>query len=148
MDDEELKRLKQLAQGLEQSVDGIDRDIERATHQLAAGGDPGQLIGYLQERHSTQLGLMRDLGRVDARLEDLERQAVEREEQPQERQLADQWQERQPMVPEDHLDWFKESLADNRSQSGAHDLAEQRMLDDMEREPAAVDHLDWLSDRR
>lgn len=144
--DDELERLRAHAQGLEQSIDDIDREIERATHDLAVGHDPGRALAYLHERHSAQSKLMYSLGRAEARLEDLERQTVEHQEQPQERQLADQWEVSQPMVPEDHLDWFKESLGEHPPQRDENDVPEQRMLDDMERE-APEDHLDWLSDR-
>ncbi|MER8798269.1 DUF3375 family protein [Mesorhizobium sp. M0984] len=146
--DDELERLRHRAQALEESIDDIEREIERATHDLAAGGDPGRVIDYLRERHNAQLGLMYDFGKVEARLEDLEKQTLEHHEQPQERQLAQQWQDNQPIAQEDHLDWFKQSLAENPPQMDDVEIAEQRMVDDMERESVPEDHLDWLSDRR
>ncbi|QND60130.1 hypothetical protein [Mesorhizobium huakuii] len=144
---EELEQLRQHAQALGHSIDGIDRDIERATHGLAAGGDPGRTIAFLQERHNAQLGLMYELGKVDARIEDLERLSREEREQPQERLAAQGWEEDMPIAQEDHLDWFKQSLADNPPQLEEQALAEHEMVRDMEREPAPEDHLDWLGRR-
>jgi len=141
---EDLERLHQHADSLEKSISGMDHDIERATHELAAGGDRGQLISYLEERRSTQLGYVRDLGKAEARIEDLENLIREEQEQPQERLLTDSLEEAIPVAQEDHLDWFKQSLADNPPQPDEHDLAEQEMVQDMEREPAPEDHLDWL----
>ncbi|MFD1983304.1 hypothetical protein ACFSOZ_11565 [Mesorhizobium newzealandense] len=141
---EDLARLHDHADSLDKSIAGLDHDIERAAHDLAAGGDPGQLISYLQERHSTQLGYMYDLGKTEARIEDLEELRREEQEQPQERVLADSLEEALPVTREDHLDWFKQSLADNPPQLDEQDLAEHEMVREMEREPAQEDHLDWL----
>ncbi|MER9474386.1 hypothetical protein [Mesorhizobium sp. M0520] len=138
---DDLERLHQHARSLEKSIDDIDLDIERATHDLADRGDPGQLISFLQDRHNAQLGFMYDLGKVEARIEDLESLIREEQEQPQERLLAEQWQE-EPLAHEDHLDWFKQSLAENPPQPDEHELAEQRMLQEVEREPSPDDHLD------
>jgi hypothetical protein len=145
---DELERLRQHAQSLSQSIEGIDHDIERSIHGLAAAGDPGRTITYLQERHNTQLGLMYDLGKVDARIEDLERLSQEERELPQENLAAKDWDKDMPIAREDHLDWFKQSLAENPLQREELDLAEQRMLDQMEREQSPEDHLDWLHERR
>ncbi len=141
---DDLARLLEHADALEKSVAELDHDIERATHELAGGGDPGQLISYLEERHKTQLGYMYDLGKTEARIEDLEQLLREEQEQPEERLLADSLQEAIPIAQEDHLDWFKQSLADSPPQHEERDLAEQEMVQEMEREPAPEDHLDWM----
>jgi hypothetical protein len=145
---EDLERLHQHAESLDKSIAGMDHDIERATHGLAAGGDRGQLISYLEERRNTQLGYMHDLGKTEARIEDLENLIREEQEQPQEQLLTDSLEQAIPVAREDHLDWFKQSLADDPPQPDEHDLAEQEMVQDMEREQTPEDHLDWFSGRR
>ncbi|TGT44409.1 hypothetical protein [Mesorhizobium sp. M8A.F.Ca.ET.165.01.1.1] len=138
---EDLERLRQQALLLEKSIDDIEYEVESAiqTHQGS-----GQMIAYLRERHEAQLGLMYDLGKVAARIEPMEERVREAEERGVERLATDKWQEH--LAPEDHLDWFKESLGEHPPQRDENDIPEQRMLDDMERE-APEDHLDWLSDR-
>ncbi|ESY35278.1 hypothetical protein X747_28940 [Mesorhizobium sp. LNJC384A00] len=145
---DELERLHQHALALGQSIDEIDHDIERATRELAIGGDPGRTIAFLQDRHNAHLGLMYNLGKADARIEDLERQVREEQEQPQEQLAAKEWNEDMPIAPEDHLDWFKQSLAEHPPQVDDLERAEQGKLQEMEHEPAPEDHLDWLSGRR
>ncbi|KAA3448629.1 hypothetical protein C7I87_20990 [Mesorhizobium sp. SARCC-RB16n] len=143
----ELEQLHQRAHSLEQSIADMDTEIERATHDLAGGGDPGALISFLQERRNAQLGLTHDLGKVGAGIERLENLLREEQEQPQERLAADKWQEHQPLAQEDHLDWFKEKLAENPPQLDEIDEAERLVLQDMEREPGPDDHLDWFPRR-
>ncbi|TPM21613.1 hypothetical protein [Mesorhizobium sp. B2-3-5] len=144
---DDLERLHQHAESLNKSIADIDHDIERATHDLAAGGDPGQLISFLQDRHNTQLGYMYDLGKAEARIEDLENLIREEQEQPQEQRLTDQLEEASPVARDEHLDWFKQSLSENPPQVDDLERAEQRMLHDLEREPVADDHLDWFPRR-
>ncbi|MER9338090.1 hypothetical protein NKJ06_29695 [Mesorhizobium sp. M0293] len=145
---DDLERMHEHAESLEKSIAGLDHDIERVTHDLAAGGDAGQLISFLHDRHNLQLGLTLELGKVEARIEDLENLIREEQEQPQEQLLTDQLQQESPVAPEDHLDWFKQSLAENPPQLDELERAEQSMLQEMEHEPAPEDHLDWLSGRR
>ncbi|MER9177792.1 hypothetical protein NKH72_30245 [Mesorhizobium sp. M0955] len=145
---DDLERLHQHAESLEKSIDDIDLEIERATHDLAAGGDPGRLISFLQERHNAQLGLTLELGKMEARIEDLENLIRQEQEQPQERLAAKEWDQDMPIAQDDHLDWFKQSLAEHPPQVDDLERAEQSMLQEMEHEPAPEDHLDWLSDRR
>lgn len=145
---DDLERMHQRAQGLHKSIDDIDDDIERATHDVAAGGDLGKLLSFLHDRHEAQLGFMYDLGKVEAQIERLENLTREGQEQPEERLAAERWQETQPLAQEDHLDWFKQSMAENPPEHAEHELAEQRMLDQMEREQGSEDHLDWFQERR
>ncbi|MET3524047.1 hypothetical protein [Mesorhizobium abyssinicae] len=142
--EDQLARLREHAQSLEQSIENIDREINATIgHEGSA-----RLIDYLRERHNVQLGYMYDLGKVERQIEDLENLVSEQREQPQEQRLAEKWQESHPAPQQDHLDWFKQSLAENPPQMHELEQAEQRMVQDMEREPTRDDHLDWFSERR
>ncbi|RWE06818.1 MAG: hypothetical protein EOS76_30180 [Mesorhizobium sp.] len=142
--EDQLARLREHAQSLEQSIENIDHEINATIgHEGSA-----RLIDYLRERHTVQLGYMYDLGKVERQIEDLENLVSEQREQPQEQRLAEKWQESHPAPQEDHLDWFKQSLAENPPQMDELEQAEQRMVQDMEREPTRDDHLDWFSERR
>ncbi|WP_217574746.1 hypothetical protein [Mesorhizobium sp. GbtcB19] len=142
---DDLEQLRQHALALEKSIDDIDQEIDSA---IQAHTGSGQMVAYLRDRHNAQMGLMYDLGKIEARIEPLEERLREAGEQHQERLAADQWQENQPLASEDHLDWFKQSLTENPPALDELDRAEQQMLHEMEREPTPEDHLDWLPGRR
>lgn len=141
---DDLERLHQQAVSLKKSIDDIDLDIERATHALAAGEEPGRLISYLADQHSAQLGLMHALGKAEARIEDFDNLVREQERQPQERLAAQEWNDDVPTAEVDDLDWLKEPQTDAMPQHDDRQAAEQRMIEEAERELSPEDHLDWL----
>lgn len=143
---DELERLRQHAQSLERSVEGIDQELDRAMQELASRDDTGRLVAFIRDRYNVQLGLTYDLGKVEAQAERWDNLIREAEEQPQERLATERWQKHQPLAREDHLDWFKESLAESPLQVEAFERAEQRMLEEMKRQPSD-DQLDWFSGR-
>jgi hypothetical protein len=145
-----LELLNDKAATLEETIRDIDYQIERAMHAVAGGTDDvGHAISVLTERHNTQLGLMFDLGKVTAQIEDLENRVQEQDEQGTERQAAQEWQAEVPI--EDHLDWLRPALdapapqpEPDQDERHPHQEDEERMLAEMQREDREPeDYLDW-----
>lgn len=145
----ELEQLRERAITLEETIKDMDYQIERAIHAIAAGTDDvGHAITVHSERHNAQLGLMFDLGKVTAQIEDLENRLRERDERPLEQSVAESWSE-QVSPDEDRLDWLRPELEKRNAEPALderylHHEAEQRMLDEAQREgPEPEDYLDW-----
>lgn len=146
---EELIRLREQALTLEETIKDMDYEIERAMHGIAGGTDDvGHAMSVLTERRNAQLGRMFDLGKVTARLDDLENRVREQNEREIESRAAQEWQEDMPLPQEDHLDWLKPVLDKpeverNLDVPHPHREGEERMLENMHREAEPEDYLDW-----
>jgi len=152
---EELIRLKEQALALEDTIEDIDYQIERAMHAVAAGTDDiGHTMTVLTERRNAQIGLMFDLGKVTAQIDDLENQVQEQDERTLETHAVQEWQAEVPFAQDDHLDWLRPVL-DKPSVNSERDLEERhsqregedRMLADMHREQEPEDYLNWWGKR-
>jgi bacterioferritin (cytochrome b1) len=129
-DDEKLAVLKEQAYANESEVRDNDHQIERLMFALA-GGDGGSAIGALQDYNTRQSGLMFDLGKLEAQIEDYENRIRENADRDREQQLAQEFTEGQA-VQEDHLDWLGPMLD---ARETPEDL---QVLERWE------NHLDWL----
>lgn len=145
----ELDRLRERVATLGETIQEMDYQMERAMHAVAAGTDDvGHAMTVLSERHNAQLGLMFDLGKVTAQIEDLENRLREQDERPREQNVAERW-EQQVSPVEDRLDWLRPELEKRNAgpaleERHPHHEAEQRMLDEVQRgEPEPEDYLDW-----
>ena len=130
-------------------IEDIDRQIEKAMHAVAAGTfDVGHAITVLESRRNDHAGLMFELGKVTARIEDMENIAQEQNEQARESAAVDGWQEQVP-VTDDHLDWLRPVLDAPEPDEGRDERhqqldGEERMLEEMHREDREPeDYLDW-----
>jgi predicted nucleic acid-binding Zn-ribbon protein len=130
-DDEKLAALKEQAYAIEAEVRDNDHQIERLMFALA-GGDGGSAIGALQDYNTRQNGLMFDLGKLEAQIEDYENRIRENADRDREQQLAQEFTEGQPPAQEDHLDWLRPAL---EARETPEDL---QVLERWE------NHLDWL----
>ena len=146
----ELELLREKSFALEEAVQTIDYEIERAMHAIAAGTDDiGHAMGVLTERKNTQAGFMFELGKTAARIEDLENRIREHDDHQREHLAAEQWQEREPVAEVDHLDWLRPVLdaplaEQAHDERHPHDQAEERMLAEMHRKDREPDdYLDW-----
>ena len=132
-----LELLVERVEGLEESIEQIDFQIERAIQGLAAGRDDvAKMLEIIAERRKAQLERMFQLGEAHAQIEELENRIQEHDERELELQAE---QERENVVPaaqEDHLDWLRPAL-EKREPAPSQD--EKRS---QEREPE--DYLDWL----
>ncbi|NTC82136.1 hypothetical protein [Agrobacterium tumefaciens] len=136
----ELDRLREHAATLGDTIQDMDYQIERAMRAVAAGTyDVGHAMTVLTERHSAQLGLMFDLGKVTAQIEDLEQRIREQGERSHEQQLAEKWEDRAP--DEDYLDWLRPVLG-GRAAEPVHN---EHMPEDRQHEPE--DYLDYRNER-
>ncbi|NSZ04201.1 hypothetical protein G6M70_05785 [Agrobacterium tumefaciens] len=90
----ELDRLRERVATLGETIQEMDYQMERAMHAVAAGTDDvGHAMTVLSERHNAQLGLMFDLGKVTAQIEDLENRLREQDERPHEQNVAERWEQ-------------------------------------------------------
>ncbi|TBD04567.1 hypothetical protein ELH21_09265 [Rhizobium leguminosarum] len=150
-DEQSLDFLKDKANTLEKEVRDNDFHIERWARALANGEDPGRVIEGLQDYHNRQLGLMFELGKTEAKIEDLENRIREQTDHEREQTLAQDFAEGQPIAQEDYLDWIQPTLeapvpAEERPQEERHPHyeGEDRMLQEMHREDREPeDYLDW-----
>ncbi|EJT04927.1 hypothetical protein [Rhizobium sp. CCGE 510] len=145
----ELSHLQDRAQSLDRAVRDIDHDIDRALDSVATGQDTARILAYVRERQNTQLGFMYDLGKTEARIEDLQHRIREQEERGGETRSVEVWEREAPVAGEDHLDWLRPTL-DARDTSPERDDrhpqrdGEERLLEEMHREDVEPeDHLDW-----
>lgn len=150
--DASLEALEQRAGALDKAVRDLDLDIERTMHAIAGGGmEAGHAMLVFQDQRNDQLGLMFELGKVTAQIDDLQARNREMADQGYERQTVADWEREALPTQEDYLDWMRPEL-EAASQTPAGERvhvreAEERMLTEMEREDRApVDYLDW--DRR
>ncbi|MBD1549530.1 hypothetical protein [Roseibium aggregatum] len=155
MDDQE--RLRQWTEqrfALEDEIENLDLEIKRAEYAAVDASESGRWVTYIGECYQKQQGLFFDLGKVTARIEDLEERIREQAEQERERANTNRWQET-PESREDHLDWLRPVL-DAPEPEEIHDRdvrnpqreGEERMLEEMhrnDREPE--DYLDWYTAR-
>lgn len=148
---DELARLREHALTLDKAVKDLDYEIERAVHSVASGStDTGRAISILRDRQNDQLGLMYDLGKTEAQIEDLENRIREQDERTQEITAVQDWEEAVPVAREDHLDWLQPVLEppeptkhDRDDRDRRHD-GEERMLQEMHREDLEPeDYSDW-----
>lgn len=155
MDDRErLQQMIEQRHTLEDSIEDIDREIEWAEHAAVGADDPGRLVSFINERYRAQQGLFFDVGKLSARIEDLEQRIHEREEKQLEVAATDRWQDKNG-GREDHLDWLRSTLdapnpADKRDDvvQNPHREGEEPMLEDMQREGREPeDYLDWWEKR-
>lgn len=144
----ELDRLRERVATLGDTIQDMDYQMERAMHAVAAGTDDvGHAMTVLSERHNAQLGLMFDLGKLTAQIEDVENRLREQDEHPREQASAEEWDKLVSPV-EDRLDWSRPELEKQVTEPAFEERhpheAEQRMLDDVQREgPEPEDYLDW-----
>ncbi len=133
----ELDKLREHAITLEETIRDMDYQIERAMHSAASQTqDVGRALSMLSERHNAQLGLMFDLGKVTAQIEDMENRLREQDERPREQIVAEGWNDR-VSPDEDRLDWLHALLPDGAAdhvERRSHHEAEQRILDEVQRE--------------
>ncbi|MFK0207183.1 hypothetical protein [Agrobacterium sp. NPDC090283] len=142
----ELDRLRERAATLGDTIQDMDYQMERAMHAVASETqDVGRAMTVLSERHNAQLGLMFDLGKVTAQIEDLENRLRELDERPREQTIAEEWDKLVSPV-EDRLDWLHSPLAgdgNDHSKRRSHDESEPRTRDDAPRgEQEQEDYLD------
>jgi predicted nucleic acid-binding Zn-ribbon protein len=149
---DELERLRERALSLNQAIQDLDYDVERAVHSAASGStDTGRAISMVRDRHNHQLGLMYDLGKVEAQIADLENRVREQDERGEEQRATQEWQAELPVAQEDHLDWLRPVLdapetavEHGRDERHPHHEGEERMLTEMQREDLEPDdYLDW-----
>lgn len=145
----ELKQLRDKSLSLQDTIQDMDNEIERAMHAIAAGsGDVGHAMSVLTERHNAQLGLMFDHGKVTARIEDLENRIREQDERGPEQDMAQSW-EAEVSQAEDRLDWLHPAIEAREVEPDQDDRhphydGEERMLEEMQREDRQPeDYLDW-----
>jgi hypothetical protein len=148
-DEEALDLLQNQARTLENEVKDNDYHIERWTHALAKAEDPSHAISGLHDYHNRQYGLMFELGKLEARIEDLQNRIHEQSDHERELSLAQDFAEGQPIAQEDYLDWLRPALdaSDTPQEQADRDLQhedEERMLKEMHREDQEPeDYLDW-----
>ncbi len=145
----ELEQLRDKSHSLQDTIQDMDHEIERAMHAIAAGSDNvGHAISVLTERHNAQLGLMFDHGKITARIEDLENRIREQDERVPEHDMAENWEARFSPT-EDRLDWLRPTLEERdidptQDDRHPHYDREERMLEEMERvDRHPDDYLDW-----
>lgn len=135
-DDEKLAALKEQAYAIEAEVRDNDHQIERLMFALA-GGDGGSAIGALQDYNTRQNGLMFDLGKLEAQIEDYENRIRENADRDREQQLAREFTEGQPPAQEDlqvlerwenHLDWL--DTGDGQTAPAPDDRWQERERDE------------------
>lgn len=147
----QLEALREHAHTLEDTIEDIDRQMEKAMHAVAAGTfDVGHALEVLRSRQNDHAGFTFELGKVTARIEDLENRIQEQSERERENGTVERWEERAPVV-EDRLDWLRPVLdapepereAPQDERHPRHE-GEERMLEDMHRENGEPeDRLDW-----
>lgn len=149
----ELDQLRERVATLGDSIQDLDYQIERAMHAVASETpDVGRAMTMLSERHNAQLGMMFDLGKATAQIEDLENRLREQDERPREQHMVAEWENRLPQT-EDHLDWLRPALEKKdvgalQDERHPHYEGEERMLEDMQREGhEPEDYLDWWNKR-
>lgn len=138
MDDKtaELDALRERALTLQDTIEDIDYQIERAMHAVAAGtSHVGHAMTVLESRRNDHAGLMFELGKVTARIENMESRIREHEERGRENQTVEEWQEHAP-VGEDHLDWLRPVIEAQ--------VPDDRDPSHREEEREREDYLDWL----
>lgn len=149
----QLEALRERAHTLEDTIEDIDYQIERAIHAVAGStNDVGHAIMVLTERQKTHAGFMFELGKVTAQIEDLENRVREQDERGAERLAVQEWEAEVPAMQEDHLDWLRpvldapepEQQDTARDERHPHHEGEERMLREMQREDREPeDYLDW-----
>lgn len=144
----ELDRLRERVATLGDTIQDMDYQMEGAMHAVAAGTDDvGHAMTVLSERQNAQLGLMFDLGKVTAQIEDLENRLREQDERAREQVSAEEW-DKLVSPDEDRLDWLRPELEKRVTEPALeerhpHHEAKHRMLDDVQREgPKSEDYLD------
>lgn len=149
-----LDLLQQRAHSLDKHFRDNEYHIERLMHALATSGDPGRVIEGLQDYNNRQNGLMFELGKIQAQIEDLEHRIREHADREREGVLGQEFADAQPIRQEDYLDWLRPALEapeitpalDDRH---PHHQGEERMLQEMHREDREPeDYLDWWNDKR
>lgn len=152
MDDKQaLELLRERARQIEKEVGDNDHHIERISFALADGEEPGRALEQLQDYNNRQYGLMFDLGKTEARIEELENRLREQEDKAHEVSLGERFAEGQPVAQEDYLDWIRPSLESPDSavvpeheEHHPHVQGEDAMLKEMHREDKEPeDYLDW-----
>lgn len=107
MDDaERLKELQERRSGYERTIHNIDDDIRRAEDALIKGEEPSRLVAFLRERHETQRGLIYDLGKIEARADDLQARIAERDNRSQENAASGRWEDARPGASEE-VAWYR-----------------------------------------
>ncbi|MBY2985664.1 hypothetical protein [Rhizobium leguminosarum] len=148
---DDLERLQERAQSLDRAIKNLDHEIDRALDAMPAGTDAAQVISYMRDRQNAQLGFMYDLGKTEARIEDLQSRMREQDERGGETRSVQAWEVEVPVTVEDHLDWLRPALDapdprpdyDHEERHPRHD-GEEQLLKEMHREDREPeDHLDW-----
>lgn len=148
----ELHELRERALVLQDTIEDIDYQIERAMHAVAAGTfDVGHAIMVLESRRNDHAGLMFELGKVTAQIEDMENRIHEHEERGVELQAIEDWEAEMPVAGEDHLDWLRPILdaPEPEMEHGQNERhpqrsGEEQMLEAMHREvEEPEDYPDW-----
>ncbi|MFS8047026.1 hypothetical protein [Rhizobium sp. BR 314] len=150
-DPEALDFLQDQARTLEKEIKDNDYHIERWTHALANGEDPGRAISGLRDYHNRQYGLMFELGKTEARIEDLQNRIQEQSDHERELSLAQDFVEDRPAEQEDLLDWLRPALdapdvpqEHEQDDPHHHYEGEERMLNEIHREDREPeDYPDW-----
>lgn len=153
-DQEALMELYDQSRSLKQAIGDIETTITAWLPRLQAEANAKRIITFLQDRYSAQRELIYELGTVAREIEELERHGVTRNVRPGVRDDIDRenplgWLElvepSQVGPSPDHLDWFREELAENPPGLDEPDATQQ--LAEEEREPSPDDLLGWLPGR-
>ena len=138
----ELEALRERRFTLEDTLEDIDYQIEKAMHAVAAGtSDVGHALGVLESRRNDHSGLMFELGMVTAQIEELEGRILEQDERGREDAAVQEGQEHAPAAEEDHLDWLRPALeAQDPELKQVQEREQRQEVEEREQE----DHLDWL----
>lgn len=141
-----LEARRAYADNLELTIANADRDIEEALRALPSSPEPGRLIAYIRDRQTDQLDMMKELGRTEAEIEIFEQHDRNEQEASREAEALTRLDERGLGQPEDHLDWFRQSLDEKPARVHEIELAREEMLRDLERDEPD-DQLDWFRER-
>ncbi|PTW61674.1 hypothetical protein C8N35_102389 [Breoghania corrubedonensis] len=117
-DDEHLKALNEKRAVIEDEIGSIDLEIEHAEHGAIHTTEIGRRVDYLGERYRKLQELSFDLGKVTARIEDLQERIQIRCDLSHEAEAVDRWQ-RRPPSKEDNIDWVTAALENARAQRRA-----------------------------
>ncbi|TGT44407.1 hypothetical protein [Mesorhizobium sp. M8A.F.Ca.ET.165.01.1.1] len=153
-DQEALMELYDQSRSLKQAIGDIETTITAWLPRLQAEANAKRIITFLQDRYSAQRELIYELGTVAREIEELERhgathtaRSVGRDDIDRDNPLG--WlklvEPSQDGSFQDHLDWFREELAENPPGLDEPDLAEP--LTEVERGPSPDDLLTWLPGR-
>lgn len=108
-DDDHLSALNAQRLALEDEIATLDLDIKHAERAALEGKEVGRWLAYVGERSTRLQGLFFDLGKVTARMEDLQERIRVRHDHTREAETVNRWQA-QPSTLESNLDWLNTAV--------------------------------------